>query len=71
MACIPPNPRRVGYIDPIHVPLDGPQYMGSHIHQHFPPPMCRFTRLALLCAKQLMWLYGFCNNMWIVRSCPL
>ena len=35
MACIPPNPRRVGYIDPIHGPLDGPLYMGSHIHQHF------------------------------------
>ena len=33
MACIPPNPRRVGYIDPIHGPLDGPLYMGSHIHQ--------------------------------------
>ena len=29
MACIPPNPRRVGYIVPIHGPLD----MGSHIHQ--------------------------------------
>ena len=36
MACIPPNPRRVGYIDPIHGPLDGPLYMGSHIHQHYP-----------------------------------
>ena len=34
MACIPPNPRRVGYIDPIHGPLDGPLYMGSHIHQY-------------------------------------
>ena len=33
MACIPPNPRRVGYIDPIRGPLDGPLYMGSHIHQ--------------------------------------
>jgi hypothetical protein len=33
IACIPPNPRRVGYIDPIHGPLDGPLYMGSHIHQ--------------------------------------
>jgi len=29
MACIPPNPRRVGYIGPIHGPLDGPLYMGS------------------------------------------
>ena len=29
MACIPPNPRRVGYIVPIHVPLDGPLYMSS------------------------------------------
>ena len=29
MACIPPNPRRVGYIHPIHGPLDGPLYMGS------------------------------------------
>jgi len=34
LPCIPPNPRRVGYIDPIHGPLDGPLYMGSHIHQH-------------------------------------
>ena len=34
MACIAPNPRRVGYIDPIHGSLDGPLYMGSHIHQH-------------------------------------
>ena len=33
MACIPPNPRRVGYIFPIHGPLDEPLYMGSHIHQ--------------------------------------
>ena len=33
MACIPPNPRRVGYIDPIHGPLDEPLYIGSHIHQ--------------------------------------
>ena len=33
MVCIPPNPRRVGYIVPIHVHLDGPLYMGSHIHQ--------------------------------------
>ena len=33
MACIPPNPRRMGYIDPIHGPLDEPLYMGSHIHQ--------------------------------------
>ena len=29
MACILPNPRRVGYIVPIHGPLDGPLYMGS------------------------------------------
>ena len=29
MACIPPNPRRVGYIVPIHGPLDGPLNMGS------------------------------------------
>ena len=29
MACIPPNPRRVGFIVPIHGPLDGPLYMGS------------------------------------------
>ena len=39
MACIPPNPRRVGYKDPIHGPLDGPLYMGSHIHQQFPYPL--------------------------------
>ena len=35
MTCIPPNPRRVGYINPIHGPLNGPLYMGSHIHQQF------------------------------------
>ena len=29
MDCIPPNPRRVGYIVPIHGPLDGLLYMGS------------------------------------------
>ena len=29
MACISPNPKRVGYIVPIHGPLDGPLYMGS------------------------------------------
>ena len=29
MTCIPPNPIRVGYINPIHGPLDGPLYMGS------------------------------------------
>jgi len=28
MARIPPNPRKVGYIVPIHGPLDGPLYMG-------------------------------------------
>ena len=33
MACIPPNPKRVGYIDHLHRPLDGPLYMRSHIHQ--------------------------------------
>ena len=38
MPCIPPNPKRVGYIDPIHEPLDEPLYMGSHIHQ-YPPSL--------------------------------
>ena len=33
MACIPPNPRRVGYIVSIHGPLDGPLYMSPHINQ--------------------------------------
>jgi hypothetical protein len=33
IACIPPNSKRVEYIDPIHEPLDGPLYMRSHIHQ--------------------------------------
>ena len=48
MVCIPPNPRRVGYINTIHRPLDGPLYMGPHIHQ--PPrqselPAHRCSRL--------------------------
>ena len=34
MACILPNPRRMGYIDPIHEPLDEPLYMGSIYSQH-------------------------------------
>ena len=37
MACIPSNPTRVGYIVPIHGPLDEPLYMGSHIHQQRAP----------------------------------
>jgi len=44
MACIPPNPRRVGYIDPIHGSLDGPLYMGSHLHQHPPPRSLNYRR---------------------------
>ena len=48
MACIPPNPRRVGYIVPIHGPLDGPLYMGS-IYSNTPPqyelPAQRCSRL--------------------------
>jgi len=36
MVCIPPKPKRVGYIDSIHGPLDGPLYMCSHIHQQYP-----------------------------------
>ena len=35
MSCIPPNPKRVGYIDPIHGPLDETLYMSSHIHQQY------------------------------------
>ena len=38
---IPPNPRMVGYIVSVHGPLDGPPYMGSHIHQH--PPQSELT----------------------------
>ena len=44
IACIPPNPKRVEYIDLIH----GPLYMGSHIHQHPPQselPAQRCSRL--------------------------
>ena len=44
MACIPPNPRRVEYIDPIHGPLDGPLYMGSHIHQQNLPDTLQTDR---------------------------
>ena len=33
IVSIPPNLRRVGYIVSVHGPLDGPLYMGSHIHQ--------------------------------------
>jgi len=48
MACIPPNPRRVGYIDPIHGPLDGPLYMGSHIHQQFLLSVVSFLLIMLM-----------------------
>jgi len=41
LPCIPPNPRRVGYIDPIHVPL----YMGSHIHQQYDIPLSQKKNL--------------------------
>jgi hypothetical protein len=39
--CIPPNTRRVGYIDSIHGPLDGPLYTVQH------SPYC--VRAAGLC----------------------
>ena len=45
---IPPNPIRVGYTVSVHGPLDGPLYMGSHIHQHPPQselPAQRCSRL--------------------------
>ena len=32
----------MGYIDPIHGPLDGPLYMGSHIHQQGMFPVSEF-----------------------------
>jgi len=43
IRCIPPNPRRVGYIDPIHVPLDGPLYIGS-IYTNTPPRSLNYRR---------------------------
>jgi len=48
IACIPPNPRRVGYIDPIH----GPLYMGSHIHQHYVSTMCHLY-IFLTCSQEM------------------
>ena len=73
MRCIPPNPRRVGYIDPIHGPLDGPLYMGSHIHQqlnHFRHQWwgnqnilyCKFVRFHATCGKPLEDIYHLCNQ---------
>ena len=46
MACIPPNPRRVGYIVPIHGPLDGPLYMGS-IYSNTSPLIAASNMVAL------------------------
>ena len=54
MASIPPNPRRVRYIDPIHGPLDGPLYMGSHIHQQI--------------ASTKQWLVDRITFIWICHS---
>ena len=34
MVCITQNPKKMGYIDFIHGPLDVTLYMSSHIHQH-------------------------------------
>jgi len=45
MRCIPPNPGRVGYIVPIHEPLDRPLYMGSHIHQQYDIPLSQKKNL--------------------------
>ena len=44
MRYIPLNPRRVGYIVPIHGPLGGPLYMGSHIHQQCHPKRSNSTQ---------------------------
>jgi len=41
MACIPPNPRKLGYIVPIHGPLDESLYMGSIYNN---PPSLNYRR---------------------------
>ena len=63
MACIPPNPRRVGYIDPIHGPLDGPLYMGSHIHQQEEPSWIIITEIFLI----LIYIMALLLYFWINR----
>ena len=54
---IPPNPRMVGYIDPIHGPLDGPLYMGSHIQQHPPQSKLPAQRCSRLDKKRVQRVY--------------
>ena len=60
MACIPPNPRRVGYVDPIHGPLDGSLYMGSHIHQHFLAILAIFFKMLYLLLDFFLNYSGTC-----------
>ena len=55
MSCIPPNPRRVGYIDPIHGPLEGPLYMVSN---NWIPVAIKNNKNAF---KWLIWNY---KHMW-------
>jgi len=66
MACIPPNPRRVGYIAPIHGPLDGPLYMGS-IYSNTPPqselPAQQCSRLDNKKANRSDLKFGLCATL--------
>ena len=48
MACIPPNPRRVRYKDPIHGPLDGPLYTWA---QYTPTPPLQSELPAQRCSR--------------------
>ena len=58
MACIPPNPIRVGYIVHIHGPLDVPLYMGSIYtnsnHWHSSPFLhVDLSRLLASCVQEI------------------
>ena len=58
MACIPQNPRRVGYIVSIHGPLDGPLYMGSIYTNTSKLILCEYY-LVNLSKFSAFWLWLF------------
>ena len=61
MAYITPNPRIVGYIVPIHGPLDEPLYMGSHIHQQ--TLLSQITPCILKCGEYLYVRLGYLKTL--------
>ena len=58
MTCIPPNPRRVGYIVPIH----GPLYMGLYTWAQYTPTSSMSEKTNVLFVSCGCAIFSFKNG---------